>query len=124
MRFIATAGLSMTEAPPNNPTNPTNPPSGDTVTLVNGSFVDNDKGQDWYAWTWNEGSEGKWLSGTGDATAYVFTGEFGNKILFVRVPKGQQPSWDPRNIFNQTPDLNTQIGGTYVITSWYNGNWQ
>ena len=104
------------------PSNPTNPPSGDTVTLNNGTFVAGD--EDWYAWTWNGDSEGKWLSGTGTATAYVFTGDIGDHILFVRVPKGEQPSWNPRNIYNQTSNLNTQIGGTYVITSWYNGNWQ
>ena len=103
-------------------TTPSTPVSGDTVTLNNGTFVAGD--EDWYAWTWNDGGEGKWLSGTGDATAYVFTGEFGNKILFVRVPKGQQPSWNPNNVYNQTPDLDTQIGGTYVITGWYYGNWQ
>ncbi|MBQ1975185.1 MAG: hypothetical protein II224_05180, partial [Ruminococcus sp.] len=80
--------------------------------------------EDWFAWTWNNDSDGKWLSGSGDANAYVFTGDFGSNILFVRVPKGQQPSWNPRNIWNQTPDTQTQIGGTYVINSWYSGSWQ
>jgi hypothetical protein len=45
-------------------------------------------------------------------------------ILFVRVPKGEQPSWNPRNIWNQTPDTQTHVGGTYVINSWYSGSWQ
>ena len=109
----------------NDPTTPTTPPDpANSVTLVNGSFVDPQKGQDWYAWTWNNNSDGRWISGTGDANAYVFTGEFGAKILFVRVPVGEDPSWNPSNIYNQTPDLDTKIGGTYVIDHWYGGNWQ
>ncbi len=108
--------------PPVIPTSPTNPnPDQDTITLDSSNFCTGE--EDFYAWTWTDGQQGRWVSGTGENGHIVFSGTFEPQILFVRAPKGETPSWDPRNIYNQTTNLDTQVGGTFTITSWYNGSW-
>ena len=93
----------------------------DTITLDSSNFCTGT--EDFYAWTWTDGQEGGWIKGTGENGHIVFTGTFGPKILFVRVAKDETPVWNTSSIYNQTNDLNTQVGGTFTITSWYNGSW-
>lgn len=80
--------------------------------------------EDFWAWTWNDNTDGVWVKGEGEASAVVFSHDLKTNILFARVPKGQDASWNPKNVMNQTGDLTTQLGKTYKITGWYNGSWQ
>ena len=103
----------------------TAPPSGG-VTL-NASATSTGT-EDWYAWTWSSDSDGHWLKGNGSASSVSFSGDLGNNIIFVRLPQGQSPSADWGNIWNQTNDLTTKLGGTFKTTGWadkyMNGEWQ
>lgn len=84
--------------------------------------------EDWYAWTWNSDSDGHWVKGNGSASSVSFSGDLGSNILFVRLPQGESPSADWGNIWNQTNDLTTKMGGTFKTTGWadkyMNGEWQ
>ena len=84
--------------------------------------------EDWYAWTWDSGSDGRWIKGSGSASSVSFSGDLGNNIIFVRLPQGESPSADWGNIWNQTNDLTTKLGGTFKTTGWadkyMNGEWQ
>ena len=78
--------------------------------------------EDWYIWTWSGSGEGHWLKGSGDASRVTFSGDIGSSLLFVRLPQGASPSWNPSNIWNQTEDQTTRIGGTFVMTSYGQGS--
>ena len=84
--------------------------------------------EDWYAWTWNSDSDGRWIKGSGSASSVQFSGNIGKSIIFVRLPQGESPSADWGNIWNQTNDLTTKMGGTFKTTGWadkyMNGEWQ
>lgn len=84
--------------------------------------------EDWYAWTWDSGSDGRWIKGSGSASSVQFSGNIGKSIIFVRLPQGESPSADWGNIWNQTNDLTTKMGGTFKTTGWadkyMNGEWQ
>lgn len=84
--------------------------------------------EDWYAWTWNSDSDGHWVKGNGSASSVQFSGNIGKSIIFVRLPQGESPSADWGNIWNQTNDLTTKMGGTFKTTGWadkyMNGEWQ
>ena len=103
----------------------TAPPSGG-VTL-NASATSTGT-EDWYAWTWSSDSDGHWVKGNGSASSVSFSGDLGNNIIFVRLPQGESPSVDWGNIWNQTNDLTTKMGGTFKTTGWadkyMNGEWQ
>ncbi len=76
----------------------------------------NASGAVWYAWTWNDGKEGTWVAETDGK----FTG-LKNNVIFVRMdPNATEiPSMDAK--WNQTEDLVTNAGMTYVIDSWTGG---
>ena len=103
----------------------TAPPSGG-VTL-NASATSTGT-EDWYAWTWSSDSDGHWVKGNGSASSVQFSGNIGKSIIFVRLPQGESPSVDWGNIWNQTNDLTTKLGGTFKTTGWadkyMNGEWQ
>ena len=84
--------------------------------------------EDWYAWTWNSDSDGHWVKGNGSASSVQFSGNIGKSIIFVRLPQGESPSADWGNIWNQTNDLTTKMGGTFKTPGWadkyMNGEWQ
>lgn len=84
--------------------------------------------EDWYAWTWDSGSDGRWIKGSGSASSVQFSGNIGKSIIFVRLPQGESPSAGWGNIWNQTNDLTTKMGGTFKTTGWadkyMNGEWQ
>lgn len=76
----------------------------------------NASGAVWYAWTWNDGEEGTWVA----EAEGKFTG-LKNNVIFVRMdPNASEiPSMDAK--WNQTEDLVTNAGMTYVIDSWTGG---
>ena len=75
----------------------------------------NASGAVWYAWTWNDGEEGTWVP----EAEGKFTG-LKNNVIFVRMdPNATEPSMDAK--WNQTEDLVTNAGMTYVIDSWTGG---
>ena len=84
--------------------------------------------EDWYAWTWDSDSDGRWIKGSGSASSVQFSGNIGKNILFVRLPQGETPAANWGNIWNKTNDLTTKVGGTYKTTGWansiMNGEWQ
>ena len=89
---------------------------GKTATLVaKGDFTQGN--EDWYAWTWGE-ADGK-LGAPGEGGA--FTG-LDNKVVFLRLPKGETPDEKWSNVWNQTENLDTVDGGTFTVTGWDNGN--
>ena len=109
-------------------TEPVTNPDGDVITLdASALAVGNEK---WYIWTWNDTTDGVWIGGNGSASAVTFTGDFKSNILFARVnATAATPDWSAQNnVWNQTGNLTTQIGGTYKLTDWANnymlGNWQ
>ncbi|MBQ1830502.1 MAG: hypothetical protein II116_05575, partial [Ruminococcus sp.] len=73
-------------------------------------------------------SDGHWVKGNGSASSVQFSGNIGKSIIFVRLPQGESPSADWGNIWNQTNDLTTKMGGTFKTTGWadkyMNGEWQ
>ena len=109
-----------TQKPTEAPTTvkPTDPPE-DAVYLDASAVASGT--EDWYIWTWGGADTGHWLKGTGDASNVVFTGDIGSSLLFVRLPAGEYPSWEPNNIWNQTEDTTTQMNGTYIITAYGEG---
>lgn len=85
--------------------------------------------EDWYAWTWNEGENGVWVTPTNGLT---FQG-LKDKVIFVRVKEGSgvpPTTWSiSGDIWNQTSDLDVVNGGTYTVSgysgttmlgSWFN----
>lgn len=99
---------------------PTDSPiiGGDDLTFTPGeASVDNPA---WYAWVWNNGSEGQWIAGegTGEIT-FPGAAAFDN-ILVARMPTGStNPSWD--TCWNQSEDC--AITGTHFsFTGWGSGN--
>ena len=75
----------------------------------------------WFAWVWNDGSEGQWIAGTVSGSNIIFSGagSFGN-ILVVRMPTDStSASWD--TCWNQSEDVAVQ-SGTLYFTGWGSGN--
>lgn|GEM_PF-858163 len=70
----------------------------------------------WYAWTWNTNNDAEWVV----EDEGKFTGLKKN-VIFVRMnPEADEiPSWSAA--WNQTEDLITNAGMTYVIDSWTGG---
>ena len=103
---------------------PTTPPS--TGVTLNASATSTGT-EDWYAWTWDTSSDGRWIKGSGSAASVQFSGNIGKNIIFVRLPKGETPASNWGNVWNQTENLVTKMGGTFKTTGWnnniMNGNW-
>ncbi|MGN0489572.1 MAG: PT domain-containing protein [Ruminococcus sp.] len=65
--------------------------------------------EDYWAWIWNEGSEGNWSQMTKDSQGYYEVSmEAGQNVVFVRMPAGVAADWDAK--WNQTGD--TSFDGT------------
>ncbi len=92
-----------------------------SVTLDSTEY--DNKGQLYYAWTWNDTTDGIWVLGEGPTSAVVFTGVKSN-IIFTRMNPdcGTTPGWG--YVWNKTGNLQTQLGGTFKISRWYDGSWQ
>ncbi len=84
---------------------------GTSVKLIHSGF--DDAGAVFYAWTWIDGQDGRWVAGNDD----VYEG-LDNNVIFVRMNPNGAPSWDAK--WNQTGNLTLQ-GGGYVLDS-YNGD--
>ena len=80
----------------------------------------------WYAWTWNNDNDGKWLLGTAGENGLLSFGPAKNNIKFVRMNPVGAPSWDEGVKWNATVDLSTQgfIGKTFTLNGWdMTGSW-
>ena len=96
--------------------NPTTPPvTGDSV-ILNASATCTGT-EVWYAWTWNGNQDGRWVKGEGEASAVVFNG-LDSRVIFVRANPEMSIDWNNGSVYNQTDDLDTQLGGTYTTTGW------
>ena len=76
----------------------------------------------WYAWVWNNGSEGKWIKGveSGDNIVFQGAGAYTN-MLVARMPSGAtSASWE--TCWNQSEDIVIQPGKTLAFKSWGSGN--
>ena len=56
----------------------------------------------WYAWTWNDNTDGKWVTPEGSSNALSFE-KVKNNIKFVRMPAGESPNFD--EAWNTSGDL-------------------
>ena len=94
-------------------------PTGKDVTFEPGDAGQADPA--WFAWVWNDGSEGTWIQGTASGSNVFFAGaaEYGN-ILVVRMPTGST-SADWSTCWNQSEDVKMQ-SGTLYFTGWGSGN--
>ena len=104
---------------PNPDPDPDPTPSGKDVTFEPGDAAQSDPA--WFAWVWNDGSEGTWIQGTVSGSNVIFAGaaEYGN-ILVVRMPTGSTSAdWD--TCWNQSEDVKMQ-SGTLYFTGWGSGN--
>ena len=66
-----------------------------------------------------------WVRGTEYGDLYKFVIPFGadyKKVIFVRMNSAATvPGWEQK--WNQTADLDIQVGKTYEITGWETGQW-
>ena len=107
---------------PVEPTSPTNPDTSNSVTL-NASDC-NTGTEEWYAWTWNDTTDGVWVKGEGQPSAVVFSGVKSN-IIFTRMNPACNGNPDWGYVWNKTSDLSTQLGKTYKASDWLRGgSWQ
>lgn len=97
---------------PVTPTTPT--PSGSDV-ILNASAT-SEQPEAWYAWTWGSG-DGRWVKGSGSASAVTFKGLDSN-VIFVRANPDMDIDWNNGSVYNQTDDLSTQFGHTFTTTGW------
>lgn len=95
-------------------TKPDQPTPGNGATL-NASATSTEP-EAWYAWTWGSG-EGRWVKGSGSASAVVFS-DLDTNVIFVRANPEMEIGWDNGSVWNQTDDLTTQHGGTFTTTGW------
>lgn len=77
----------------------------------------------WYAWTWNNANDGKWVKGITQGNLLKFVA-VKNNILFARLnPNHEEGETFPSNnfIWNQTADLSTgsHIRHTYTLGGYY-----
>ena len=111
--------ISDTPVDPTPTPDPDPTPSGKDVTFEPGDAGQADPA--WFAWAWNDDSEGTWIKGTASGSNIVFAGaaEYGN-ILVVRMPTGSTSAdWD--TCWNQSEDVKMQ-SGTLYFTGWGSGN--
>ena len=110
-----------TEPIPTEP--PTDPPIPSDRVTFDGTFPEeNDKPANWFAWTWDDGTDGEWVTADADSSdvAHIYFSGLKSHVIFVRMdPAAATPSWDAK--WNQTNDLDLVAGGTYTITGWGSG---
>lgn len=104
--------------------------TGDDTIILDASFCEEGGSAEWYAWTWNDESDGRWVQAIGGTSAADITydaSEFAANVLFARMNPAKHdilPSWNTETdsdiVWNQTEDTATQ-GGTFVIDSWGEG---
>lgn len=87
--------------------------TGEKSAVLNPSRLERNAAEDWYAWTWNNDSDGVWITPDSNLT---FTG-LKNKVIFARVKPGETPDFDT-TVYNKTADLDVVNGGTYTLTGW------
>ena len=95
---------------------PTTSPASKDVVYVPGDSATGDPV--WYAWVWNDGSEGQWIAGSASSGKINFpnAASFGN-ILVVRMKPGTTtPDWSKK--IDQSKDIKVQSGKTLYFKSW------
>ncbi len=105
--------------------------SGDGTITLNASFCEEGGSAEWYAWTWNDESDGRWVQAIGGTSAADITynaDEFAANVLFARMNPAKHdilPSWNTETdtdiVWNQTEDTSVEVDGTFVIDSWGDG---
>ena len=92
--------------------------SPDNVTYLDASFATVGT-ENWYAWTWSDNSNGRWVQGTEVSYRVYSFNYLDNNVLFARVDKTKQADWNNGSVYNQTEDLvNHTADYYYVITAW------
>ncbi|MBQ5399442.1 MAG: fibronectin type III domain-containing protein [Ruminococcus sp.] len=89
--------------------------TGGSVTVDVSQADDPENPSSWFAWTWNEGEEGHWVSGYGEGADAVHFDDLGSMVKFVRMPWESQPDWNG-TIWNQTGDL--AVEGDHLRFFW------
>lgn len=76
----------------------------------------------WFAWVWNNGSEGTWIAGVAEGDNIVYPGAaVYDNMLVARMPSGStQGDWS--KCWNQSEDIVIQSGKTLAFDSWGGGN--
>ena len=77
----------------------------------------------WYAWTWNNDNDGKWLLGTPQAGGILKFGPAKNNIIFARMNPAASdvPAFNyDGTCWNRTGDLSTvgYMGKTFTLNGW------
>ncbi|MBR1731127.1 MAG: hypothetical protein IJ725_01670, partial [Ruminococcus sp.] len=92
--------------------------SPDYVTYLDATFA-NLGVEDWYAWTWNGSSGGRWVMGTEVSDGCYSFENLDSSVLFVRADKSKTIGWDNGSVYNQTEDLENHTADYYYkITAW------
>ena len=76
----------------------------------------------WFAWVWDDASQGVWIAGEVDGGNIIYPGaaDYDN-IVIVRMPTGSTTGdWD--TCWNQSDDTIVQAGKTLSFTGWGSGN--
>jgi hypothetical protein len=73
--------------------------TGEKSAVLNPSRLERNAAEDWYAWTWNNDSDGVWITPDSNLT---FTG-LKNKVIFARVKPGETPVFDT-TVYNKTAE--------------------
>lgn len=82
-----------------------------------------DGNEDYWAWIWNNGSEGSWNPMSIDSSGYwTVAMDSGQNVVFVRVAAGVAPEWssdtNPGTVWNQTGDLVYDGTNNLCTVSW------
>ena len=89
--------------------------SPDNVTYLDASFATTDL-EDWYAWTWNDNSGGRWVRGTEISNSVYSFYHLDYNVVFVRADKTKTIGWDNGSVYNQTEDLVNHTGDYFFVT--------
>ena len=87
--------------------------SGDKIVVLNASALA-EGNEDWLAWTWSEGQGGELVRPTNGLTFR----NLGDKVVFIRIAKGQVPDAEWKNVWNKTDDLDVTDNGTFTLNAW------
>lgn len=92
--------------------------SPDNVTYLDASFATAGV-EDWYAWTWTDNSNGRWVKGDEVSLGVYSFNYLDGNVLFARLDKTKTPDWNNGSVYNQTEDLTNHTADYfYVITAW------
>ena len=113
---ISYAGQIMDPISVSDPEEPTqsSEPSGGVILNASATSAEPEA---WYAWTWKDGEDGRWVKGNGPVDAVSFSDLDGN-VIFVRANPDMDIDWHNGSVWNQTNEIKTRAGGTFVTSGW------